>query len=128
MPLATLLLAIVGTVLAVVPVFFHITPALVGVLVCLLAVVTGLIARKRDLAHGWQTRMATAGLTLALIGSALGVLHVMAIEACVRAAERKAAEIEGAARGGIVPVEPMNPAPTPAASPSITPPAAPSAR
>src|SRR6185437_14399535 len=77
MPVASLVLGIIGTVLS-----WHPLLMFLGVPCAILAIVFGIMSRKRLAAEQRPTGMATAGLVLGIVGAAISALIFAACAAC----------------------------------------------
>lgn len=78
MPVASLVLGIIGTLLS-----WHPFMMLLGVPCAILAIIFGIMSRKRLAAQQQPTGMATAGLVLGIVGATISALIFAACAACV---------------------------------------------
>src|SRR6266576_2592202 len=128
MPVAALVLGIIGTLLC-----WHPMLVLVGLPTALVAMVLGIMARKQLAAQGQPTGMATAGMVLGIVGTTIGGLILAACVACAacfgaagsqmskaieKAAQEAKQENDNAAKKALeAPAPPEEPAAVPAPEP-----------
>ncbi len=77
MPVASLVLGILGTLLSLHPVSM-----LVGLPMAIVALILGVMARKQLAAQNQPTGLATAGLVLGIVGTTIGALILAMCAAC----------------------------------------------
>jgi hypothetical protein len=82
MPVAALVLGILGTLCSLFG--FTFIGAIVGILFSLVALVLGILGRKQAQAQARPTGMATAGLVLGIVGTAIGALFLAACASCYK--------------------------------------------
>jgi hypothetical protein len=87
-PIAALILGIVGILFNLVPVvgFF------IGGPLSLVALILGILGRKKAAAENAPTGMATAGMAMGIVGLALGVIFFVACSLCAAAVNKSAQE------------------------------------
>jgi hypothetical protein len=93
MAVAALVLGILGTLSSL-----SVIGILPGVLLSVLALVLGILARKQAVNESRPTGMATAGLVLGIVGTAIGALLFAACAACVGGVNKMGREMEREAR------------------------------
>ena len=80
MGIASLVLGIIGLVAMLTPIPFF--GAITGIILCLLAMILGIVARKNLAAAQQPTGAATAGMIMGIIGSAMGAVVLVACISC----------------------------------------------
>ncbi len=121
MPVASLVLGILGTLLSLHPVSM-----LVGLPMAIIALILGVMARKQLAAQNQPTGLATAGMVLGIVGTTIGALILAMCAACAgmigMAGKEASKQIEKAAQEAKVQEEAAAkqaaeaPAPAPAAA------------
>jgi hypothetical protein len=89
MAVAALVLGILGTLCSL-----SVMGILPGILLSVLAVVLGIVGRKQAVTESRPTGMATAGLVLGVVGTAVGALVFVACAACVGSVNKLGREME----------------------------------
>ena len=77
MPVASLVLGILGTLLSLHPVSM-----LIGLPMAIVALILGIMARKQLAAQNQPTGLATAGMVLGIVGTTIGALILAMCAAC----------------------------------------------
>ena len=134
MPVASLVLGILGTLLSLHPVSM-----LIGLPMAIVALILGIMGRKQLAAQNQPTGLATAGMVLGIIGTTIGALILALCAACAgmigMAGHEASKQIEKAAQEAKVqeeaeakkaaeapaPAEAPEPAEAPAAAPTTAP-------
>jgi hypothetical protein len=81
--IAALILGILGTIFALIPLLFW-----VGVPLALIALILGVVGRKQATVEGQPTGVATAGLVLGIIGLVIGVSMWVLCSMCTNNARK----------------------------------------
>jgi hypothetical protein len=89
MAVAALILGILGTLCSL-----SVFGAVLGILLSIVAVILGILGRKQAVTESKPTGMATAGLVLGIVGTAIGALLFIACAACVGSVNTMGREIE----------------------------------
>ena len=122
MPVASLVLGILGTLLSLHPVSM-----LVGLPMAIVALILGVMARKQLAAQNQPTGLATAGMVLGIVGTTIGALILAMCAACAgmigMAGHEASKQIEKAAQEAKVQqeAEAQKAAEEPAAAPAPAP-------